>query len=300
MPKPVGTNPNKPEHNPLFPPTLRGRKLRPNKYKRERDRLFFEDYREDLRNYLKTENPEYLFIAIYKNERILQGERRFLKSEVIHAEEFDTPPEWKKSSTIDEPTIVWESIDYWQQIIMRVPDRWVKTETGYDYRLPYLKKAQDNLTKIGTSLIPRPRRELEMETEDGLLHVYPKYKGSNAYITYINPEDFINRYEKIRKTFKERSKKPRFHSEKREVREVIDIFSELDEIVVEDLEGFPESVNLGSFISSNTGPTKKTTAYISLVHRYTCRYCVGDPPGHDTIYNLYRKAKKELRTPKDK
>jgi len=297
MPKPVGTNPNKPEHNPLFPPNLRGRKLRRYKYKRERDRFFFEDFGEDLRNYLKTEDPKYLFIAIYKNERILQGERRFLRSEIIHAEEFEKP-EWKKSSTIDEPTksstideptIVWESIDYWQDLILYGHIYYYRTEKGFSYRQDYLKEAQNLLKKIGSSLIPRPQLGVEEPTEDGFIHIFPMVKGQRPSLEYKSAQKFLERWNDVKQTF-EKSKSKKRYSEDNDDQLIV-----TDAIAAIKLLG-GELYEDEALLLDLTNIRTKTASYIRLTHEYNCRTCKRNSLSDKTILRLLSKAKSELES----
>lgn len=301
MPRTKSTKSDISNHNPLFPSILVGRKLKPTKFIRRLNRYLRGDPRNDLEEYLQNQDPQDLINAISKDERILQNFRSSFKDDVGMSELFNKPDP-KDLLFVDESTIVWESIYYWQSIIAQDDFIWDITDKGVKYRNPNEAEAKELLKKIGAALIPYRKKGIELETNDGLVHGFPFYKGSKAYLDYANVEEFLIRFENVKDVFKIVNKRPKKLNinleEKEKKNDAIKAFRMLEEIPSDYMGKFIEYIDdFKPFTSNLSIPSKKASYYICLVHGFICKMCRKNKniPGHDTVYNLYRRAKNEIK-----
>lgn len=287
-------------HNPLFPPILIGRKLKPTKFIIRIHRYLRGDPRNDLEKYLQNQDPQCLINAISKDERILQNYSSSFKDNVAMSRIFKRPDP-KDLLHVDESTIVWESIYYWQSIIARDEYVYEITDKDVKYRNPDEDEAKKLLKQIGPALIPKRKKRIELETDDGLVHGFPFYKGSNAYLDYANAEEFVIRFENVKEVFRIVNKRPKKLNtnleEKEKKNDAIEAFRMLEEIPNDYMGKFIDYIKDYKIFTSNLSiPSKKASYYICLTHGFICKMCRQNKsiPGHDTVYKLYGKAKKEI------
>lgn len=255
--------------NPLFPPTLVGKKLR------EQDNgllqgLITKNSAELLKKYLDTQNPEYLFKAINVDNSILQGSGINLSMQ-----EYNIDNKKKDIKSVDKHTIAWESIRHWQNLHNWLGD---KEESNHARKL---------LQNIGISLIlPREHRKAHY-TNDGLVHVTEEKKGEHPYLTCSNPEEFIKRYEHIRKTFEDAKSKNRYPYDYNQFYIKQDILKAIKKLGNEINDDEVDNLDWGNNVT-------KTNSYIRLVHEKKCPICTKKGLSDKTISRIYEAAKKQI------
>ncbi|MDA2918585.1 hypothetical protein MYX76_03655 [Desulfobacterota bacterium AH_259_B03_O07] len=160
---------SKPKFN-LFPRVLRGKKIE----------LINEELHARLEDYLKTEDPKHLFKAIKQDAYCLQG-RGLTQDDLTY--HFD-------STEIDVHTVVWVTIEYWQDICFFK----LGTEEVID-------EAKRLLGNIGNALILENKAYYEIECGNYFSHKIPTYQGDDRSINYENAKEFTDYWNKIESIF---------------------------------------------------------------------------------------------------
>lgn len=261
MPKQKGTKSKVSILKKYFPDSLRNKKLDPSTWS---------SCKENLSKYLQTENAKFLFEAIKDEYSILQGEGK----DPRHISEY-----------VDEYTVVWETIINWKMtyLLYRPSDPIEREILEEDITIL--------MRNLGSALVPRKKGYYYYD--DGLIHKYPDLK-----LHYRNPEEYVERFDKIRAAFdrrRKRNKLTNYDLEKMGKRnDAIKVFRELGEIDEEVLEDFIASIDFEKAFNV-TNPTLNATSYISYVHSYLdCNNCRLGRPKHYTLYYLFLNATKSL------
>ena len=244
----------------FFPDGLRDKKLKEDFQLRES--------KEPLEQYLETEDPKHLFKAISANNNlILQG------SGIP-----ETYLRYNNIEYVDAYTIVWVSIYHWQWLHI--------SNRGRD---DIVDEAERRLIKVGRALIPYDVKDyIQIVCNDGLIHKMPKWKNSKPYLTYSNPKQFIERYNRIKKVFEETKSKKRYNKKsdahikrKDAIKAIKQLGNEL----------FDDDIELLDLTNIRT----KTASYICLTHENLCLVCKKKGLQYKTILRLYNRARKELK-----
>lgn len=267
------------KRNPLFPYTVRGKKL----YKDLHDT----DWGKLLSKYLESEDPEDLFYAVQTNNGILQGRGINLDQQDFLRTYTKNPDHYPDPEFIDAHTVLWESVRHWEEKIMFSIG---KEETR--------KEAEKYLAKIvGSASIPR-RPPYHYHDKIGLIHVVQSEKGTKPYIIYESPYKFMELWNYIESAFQAKKKR---YIDKGNVPKQLDIRKIIKSKLNEDV---PEA-ELKRF-NLYTGTTI-IAGYIAWKHEKSCFICRKQPKkkkvAYRTIIDLKNKALAEIQSftpqPKD-
>lgn len=277
MPRTKSTKSNQSNYKLLFPLPLRNKKIDPTTW--EHCKYFLEEY-------LKTEDPEYLFQAIKIDFRILMfdGDASIIESLPLEYDE-ELADLIEKHEYVNQFTIVWTSIRYWRLVyfLEHEKNRYSDSLLGED--------ALTLLKRIGLSLLPYIQAAYTYK--DRLMHRVPDLK-----LSYILAKDYVKRFDTIRELFKQQKKSKKFRGrelEKNEIKEeIVELIEELGEVDKDAIEDIITS-NDSDFYKDAIDPTNKTTKFISLIHAHLCDRCRPRSPSHETLYNLYKDAKKDIK-----
>lgn len=231
------------------------------------------DYRESLSKYLETEDPKYLFKAIKTDNKILQGEGDYL----IYDNARDSE---EISEFVNQYTIVWESIRYWQRIY-RIEIARGTTESDL-----IAEDAKKLLWNVGKALIPD--RLWYDNFPDGLMHITPDQK-----LWYQDATSFIKKFHNIRDTFKKNRSKARYGENDVLLKEddVLGAIRQMDGLPTEDIDEFINSIDFDEYDLENN--KTQTISYILWHHKFVCEYCKEKGLSFYTIEKLYEAARKE-------
>jgi len=166
----------------FFPDELRGKKL---------CKYHDEEISKKLSAYLKTEDPEYLFEAIKKDNRLLYS--HYPTNLVSH----EPLPKKLFKDGLDPGTIIWSSIVNWQ---------WI--HITWRTRKDIVKQTERLLRRIGLALIPNDIKSYaERDFLDIFTYVVPKRKGDSPHLKLKDRQKFLAHWDEVEKAFKDGLKK---------------------------------------------------------------------------------------------
>jgi len=294
---------------PLFPPSLIGKKLlRDDSMAYRSDSVCLEH----LEQYLETRNPDFLVKAIRRNTNLIQSKGRNLEVDEYLIEKGDKSI--RPTTYIGGPTIVWETIRWWQNF------HWMGTEDEYR-----------TVKKLLLKILPPHQIFLREEhiiqrVGDGFVHVTEKIEGKHPYLIFESVIDYIQYYENIKEVFKTRRKrnyiietKPQFLNKISDhnlrIRALAYGSNKGDDLVRANIRKIIQD-KLGDKISENevrsfeiSDVNTITASYIAWKHEKICHACQKTIPirkrkakdenrqhrvSYKTFQRLYKKAKKEL------
>lgn len=276
--------------NPLFPYTLRGKKLKKT--------LSFSDadYEICLDKYLQTENLEDLYHAIQANNCLLQDAGIDLELEERLTKQ--PSPEY-----IDSYTIVGESVRHLDDIILFA--------IGGKERI---KEAKKYLTKlVGSASIP-PSSEVCYHDDIGLIHVTQSVKRRKPRLTYESAQDFIKYWDRIYNSFEEGMKGRYPTITEPLIKEMRGRGNTVRALAIRVYQNKPKFDDAQKVIENNgdqisqedlkrlvlEDTSTQTGSYIAWKHEKQCLVCKKKENrkkvGYRTVLNLYKKAEAEINS----